>query len=309
MDDFMLNYPVHTLDGLELLPSEFILTEESLESIILDRGNALPETLPLLDFGDIKADVLQLLKENPYRVIFSDERLTAFAFDLLGKVRLVLPALETINYFKTNDFYTYRHILMVFCHSTLLAQDLVQDYKDQVQEAVAGPTHDIGKICVPLEILKKSDLLTRTDRDVLEHHTVAGYVLMSYYQQDMGGLAARVARDHHERLDGSGYPSGTHVADPLVQIVAASDVYDALISRRPYRPTAYDNRTALEEMTAMAERGQLGWEVVKALISHNRRSKPHYSACKVSDEKRGTPPADNLYGTIAREGDEHENEP
>lgn len=309
MGDFVLKYPVYTLDGRELFPAGFLLTEEALKKVIEDGKKGPSETLSLLDFETVKADILNLILAEPYRVIFSDRRQTAFAFDLLGKVRLVLPALESLTYFKTNDFYTYRHILMVFCLSTLLAAELVHNYKDMIQEAMAGPTHDIGKICVPLDILKKSDPLTRTDRDVLEHHVVAGHVLMSYYQHDTGGLAARVARDHHERLDGSGYPTGAHVGETLVQIVAAADIYDALISPRPYRPTSYDNRTALEEMTAMAERGQLSWEVLRALVSLNRKNKPHHTECDVSDEKRGTPPAHNLYGVIARAGGEHEREP
>ncbi|MDY6951474.1 MAG: hypothetical protein SWE60_08180, partial [Thermodesulfobacteriota bacterium] len=85
----------------------------------------------------------------------------------------------------------------------------------------------------------------------------------------------------------------------LVEIVVASDVYDALISKRPYRATSYDNRTALEEITALAETNQISWDVVKALIARNRASKPHYSECVVSAEKRGTPPSDSAYGVIA----------
>ena len=303
MNDFVLNYAVHTLEGLELLPAGSTLSAETLDAVMLSRGKALPKTSTLLDFGSIETDILKLLGQLPYCAIFSDETQRATVMDLLGKVRLVLPALETLSYFKANDFYTYRHILMVFALSTLLARDLVKDDRVLIEEAVAGPSHDIGKICVPLEILRKTEPLTRTDRNVLEHHSAAGYVLLSYYLKDTQGPAARVARDHHERMDGSGYPSGVPLSDPLVQIVAASDVYDALISPRPYRPTSYDNRTALEEMTAMAERGELGWDVVQVLVAHNRKNKPHYSACKISTEKRGTPPSNNRYGLIQEEGE------
>ncbi len=87
----------------------------------------------------------------------------------------------------------------------------------------------------------------------------------------------------------------------MVEIIAACDVYDALISPRPYRTTPYDNRTALEEITKMAQGGKLSLEVVQTLVSHNRKDKPHFRECRVSTEKRGTPPADNLYGVIADE--------
>jgi hypothetical protein len=57
----------------------------------------------------------------------------------------------------------------------------------------------------------------------------------------------------------------------------------------------------LEEITAMAQQGQLSWKVVQVLISHNRKDKPHFRECKVSIEKRGTPPSGNLYGVIIDE--------
>ena len=94
------------------------------------------------------------------------------------------------------------------------------------------------------------------------------------------------------------YPLGILLNDPMVEIVAVCDVYDALISPRPYRQASYDNRTALEEITVMAEEGVISWEVVQVLVAHNRKSKPHYTDCIVSKEKRGKPPYGNVYGII-----------
>ena len=85
----------------------------------------------------------------------------------------------------------------------------------------------------------------------------------------------------------------------MVEIVAICDVDDALISHRPYRPTSYDNRSALEEITRMAEKGQFKMELVQALISYNRKGHPHYATLAVSQKKRGLTPADNLYGVIS----------
>jgi response regulator RpfG family c-di-GMP phosphodiesterase len=87
----------------------------------------------------------------------------------------------------------------------------------------------------------------------------------------------------------------------MVEIIAACDVYDALLSPRPYRPIPYDNRTALEEIIEMAQGGKLSWDVVKTLVSHSRKDRPHFRECRVSTEKRGIPPPDNLYGVIAHE--------
>jgi HD-GYP domain-containing protein (c-di-GMP phosphodiesterase class II) len=190
---------------------------------------------------------------------------------------------------------------MVLVMATIMSQDLLENSQDRIIEAMAGQMHDFGKINVPLQILKKSTPLTRTDRSILEHHALAGFVLLSYYIQDFRSISARIAREHHERRDGSGYPTGISLRDPMVEIISVCDVYDALLSQRPYRLTPYDNRTALEEITRMAQGGQLSWDVVKILVSYNRKDKPSIAECKVSEEKRGTPPAHNLYGVIVND--------
>jgi HD-GYP domain-containing protein (c-di-GMP phosphodiesterase class II) len=184
-----------------------------------------------------------------------------------------------------------------------LAKDLIPDYEECIQLSATGPTHDTGKACVPLHILKKTTPLTKTERSYLEHHAAAGYVLLSYYYKNTEHLACKVALDHHERRDGSGYPRGIPLKDPLVEIIAVSDIFDALIMPRPYRSSAYDNRTALEEITEMAKQNKVGWDVVKALIAYHRKPHPPYGEINVSAEKRGTPPSYNVYGVITEETD------
>jgi HD-GYP domain-containing protein (c-di-GMP phosphodiesterase class II) len=295
-----LDYPVYTLDSRLLLPAGDKLTSKILDELIAKNKGTFYRGIPFLEQGTNYHDIQRLLQEPPYNLIFGEQE-RAFAFSLMKKISFIAPVLEFLNYFKEHDFYTYRHTLMVFALSTILARDLVGKSEDLIMEAMAGTIHDFGKICVPLEILKKSDPLTRTNRNILEHHTSAGFVLLSYFHQDHRSFAARVAKEHHERRDGSGYPLGISLRDIMVETIAACDIYDALLSPRPYRPTPYDNRTALEEITGMTQRGQLSWKVVQVLISHNRKDKPHFRECKVSFEKRGTPPSGNLYGVIIDE--------
>jgi HD-GYP domain-containing protein (c-di-GMP phosphodiesterase class II) len=109
-------------------------------------------------------------------------------------------------------------------------------------------------------------------------------------------MAAIVARDHHERRNGSGYPRGILLNDMLVELVIAADIFDALISPRPYRTTCFDKRTALEEITKMAEDGLIHWDVVRALVNQNRKDRKPINECVVSLEKRGKPPENNFYG-------------
>jgi hypothetical protein len=70
-------------------------------------------------------------------------------------------------------------------------------------------------------------------------------------------------------------------------------------STRPYRPVSFDNRTALEHITMMAERNAVSWEVVRALVAHNPKGKLHFTECSVSLNKRGIIPRNNLYGILA----------
>lgn len=301
MDPLRLHYPVHTLDGDLLLEAGTVLTPETLEEVVSRRKEGEDSRVPILEYGTIRQDLLKCIREGPYRLIFDDPPRMEEILRLSATTEIGLPLIESMDYFKEHDPYTYLHILKVFALSTLLARTLVKDGQALHLETTAGPLHDVGKICVPLRVLKKTDPLTRTERKMLEHHTLAGYVLLAYYLRDPEGFLAKVAKEHHERKDGSGYPEGMLLQDPNVEIIVVADLYDALISSRPYRPTAYDNRTALEEITRMASRGELGWEVVKALVAINRRTKPRYDECVVSTEERGTPPEENVYGIVVDE--------
>ncbi|HXX80726.1 MAG TPA: HD domain-containing phosphohydrolase [Thermodesulfovibrionales bacterium] len=301
MSVLISRFPVHTLDRKVLLPAGAEISGETLDALISSRKTVSYDNLSLLQHGSVKEDILTFLGTPPCHVIFSDPRQVTELLHLMDTVHLALPFLESLDYFKEHDSYTYRHILMVFAFSTLLAKDLLPDYKDWIQQAATGPTHDFGKVCVPLDILKKTAPLTRAERRIIEHHTTAGYVLLCYYLGDPLHPAARVARDHHERRDGSGYPQGIGLMDLLVEIICVADVYDALISPRPYRVASYDNRTALEEITSLAEQNKISWDVVRALVAHNRREKPHFSKCDVSYEKRGKPPQGNVHGIIAED--------
>lgn len=303
MPGLILQYPVRTLDHQLLFPKRVLLTQETLDALIYSHGTPSYQTSPLLVYGSVKRDLLDCLSAPPFVTIFSDQREINDLLSLLEVVQYPVPILQSLDYFREHDFYTYAHVLMVFFLSTILTKDLLPDYQERIRLSATGPTHDAGKLCVPLQILKKTAPLTKTERGFLEHHSPAGYVLLSYYYKDHRHLGCKVALEHHERRDKSGYPRGILLEDPMVEIIAACDVYDALIMPRPYRSGAYDNRTALEEITEMGKQNKIGWDVVKAMIARNRKSNPHYEEITISTEKRGTPPSYNVYGMIAEETD------
>ena len=293
MKTFKLVCPVYTFDYKQLLPGGKELTPEALDELIASNKEASYQSFPILKYGSIHQDLRRFLQEYPYNINFEKPD-QAGALTLMSKIDFIPPLLKFFDYFKENDAYTYRHSLVVFALSILLAQDLLKETEDWIIDVMAGTIHDFGKVNVPLKILKKKDPLSSVDKIILEHHSMAGFVLLSYFLQDHGRFAAWAAKEHHERRDGSGYPLGIPMKDRMIEIISVCDIYDALLSPRPHRPTPYDNRTALEEITEMAEKGKIGWEVVQALVSYSRKDRPAFQECKVSIEKRGTPRADDL---------------
>ena len=295
MNALKLHYPVHAPGGKVLLPALSTLTD----AIITEMVDSCPVEVfhfrKITQYGDIAADMKALCDAPPYDRIFVGYNRKKDLATHLDRVELPVPLLEIIDYFKIHDHYTYRHLLVVFALSMFLAQEFIGSADAMLSVAQACICHDLGKFCIPLAVLKKTSMLGQDERCYLEHHSAAGYVLLCYFLGDPRHPAAITARDHHERRDGSGYPRGITLNDPIVEIVAVCDVFDALVASRPYRPTAYDLRTALEEITDMASRGAISWDVAKALVSCNRKDRPPIRKCIVSSEKRGAPPEDNLY--------------
>jgi HD-GYP domain-containing protein (c-di-GMP phosphodiesterase class II) len=269
-----------------------------MESAVRNAGETHQERYPLLEHRSVRQDLMSFLMAPPYSTIFAGHEPLLSLESLASRVELIRPALDSLDYFWQHDFYTYQHILVVYALGSLLSRQLVGTDME-VEVAAAGPTHDIGKTCVPLEILRKETPLTEAERKHLHHHAAAGFVLLEYYQGGKYSFDSRVARDHHERRDGSGYPRGVRINDRLVEVITVCDVYDALISPRPYRLESFDNRTALEELTDMAEEGRIGWDALKALIANNRRGKPSYKDIQISRERRGTAPDRNFYGVTS----------
>ena len=103
--------------------------------------------------------------------------------------------------------------------------------------SVAGLLHDVGKITVSLEILKKTDKLEPQEWKINEKHTREGARLLGGSNSKYLHMGTVVALSHHERWDGSGYPNGTRGDDiPLLgRICAVADVYDALTTKREYK--------------------------------------------------------------------------
>jgi HD-GYP domain-containing protein (c-di-GMP phosphodiesterase class II) len=117
--------------------------------------------------------------------------------------------------------------------------------------ALGGLLHDMGKLSVPDSILGKPAALTDSEYDVIKHHPESGERLLT--ELGFGPEIRRLVLDHHERIDGSGYPRGLAdgALDLETRILAVCDVYDALISPRVYR-AAWTHEAAMQLLSEKA---------------------------------------------------------
>ena len=136
------------------------------------------------------------------------------------------------------DRETGAHIRRIGLYAAELARAL--GWRDRGVEHIrlAAPMHDLGKIGVPDRILRKPGPLTDAERQVMRGHTEVGARLLEGSDIDVLVMGAQIARCHHERWDGSGYPQGMQGEDipEAARIVAIVDAYDAMVQARVYKP-------------------------------------------------------------------------
>ncbi len=136
-----------------------------------------------------------------------------------------------------NDPYTGDHIWRMADYSEALAR-AAQWTSSQVEMIkLAAPTHDTGKIGIPHGILKAPRMLDEEEWAIMKTHSQIGYEILRKSDNPVFKMAAEIARYHHEKWDGSGYPAGLagEAIPEAARIVAIADVFDALTSKRPYK--------------------------------------------------------------------------
>jgi HD-GYP domain-containing protein (c-di-GMP phosphodiesterase class II) len=133
------------------------------------------------------------------------------------------------------DAYTAGHQRRVAGLAAAIARDMGFSDEDIHGIHLAGTVHDLGKIQVPAEILTKPTKLTKLEFELVKTHAQAGYDLLK--DIDFPWPIAQMVYQHHERLDGSGYPRGLRSDDTLIgaKILAVADTIEAMSSHRPYR--------------------------------------------------------------------------
>lgn len=163
----------------------------------------------------------------------SEEALRRSVEDLRRTLRQTVSALATAS--EKRDPYTAGHQSRVaeLAHAMAVRVGLSGERLEGLR--VAGMLHDIGKIHIPAEILAKPTRLTDLEMGIMRTHSQVGYDILK--EIEFPWPVAQIVLQHHERLDGSGYPEGLSGESilPEARILAVADVVEAMSSHRPYR--------------------------------------------------------------------------
>jgi len=219
----------------EVLQAQLFRYAQDIQKLFAERDEAVKNekegNAAYKQLERFKHDFMMLLeqKEKSYQALESSH---------LDTIRRLAIAAE----FKDND--TGKHIVRMSRFSSMIARAYGQDEKYCNLLEQASPMHDIGKIGIPDNVLKKPGKLTEEDWVLMRKHSEYGANILSGSDVPVLQMAEEVALGHHEKFDGSGYPSNLKGEQiPLsARIVALADFFDALTMDRCYRPAFSDEK-------------------------------------------------------------------
>jgi len=194
-----------------------------------------------LDEHETRARCANLLELRRHKIVLSDQaRVLQYQVDK-SVAEIHERELETLAKLakagEYRDRTTGNHLTRMARYCSLIGTNLGLAPETVHVLEVAAPMHDIGKIGIADAILLKEGPLSAQEDEVMKAHPRIGYDILKGSPSKYLSMGALIALGHHEKFDGSGYPNGLHGEDiPIVaRIVAVADVFDALVSERPYK--------------------------------------------------------------------------
>ena len=200
-----------------------------------------------IDEGELVAQVRSMLrikrsedilrKERDSLENLVKERTTELRKSLEGAEKLLEQTIQVLaNTVETRDPYTAGHQLRTADIAAAIAVEIGMDENTQKGIYMASMIHDIGKINIPSEILNKPGPINDTEFSLIKEHPSIGARIIEPIE--FPWPISTIITQHHERIDGSGYPHGLHDEEilPEAKILAVADVMEAMWSHRPYRP-------------------------------------------------------------------------
>lgn len=156
-----------------------------------------------------------------------------------------------ISMLKVSDEYTFKHSVDVATMAMVIARRYGLGEEEIREIGISGLLHDLGKSRIPNEVLNKPGKLSDEEFALMKQHSLFGFQILKEKEMFSDGIMRGVLQ-HHEKIDGTGYPLG--VAEDKIhtyaKIIAVADIYDALVTERPYK-SAFSKRDAVEMIMAM----------------------------------------------------------
>lgn len=233
-----------------------VVSEKEVRYEALDAG-ATAFLIRPIDHIECRTSCRNLLKLHEQHLIIQDradwlaEQVTVATEQILLREQETILRLAKAGEYRDEE--TGNHVIRMAKYAREIADEigLTKDECDDIE--YAAPMHDIGKIGIPDGVLLKPGKLNADEWKIMQSHTTIGYEILSNSQSKYMQMGAVIALYHHERFDGEGYPNGLKGADiPLIaRIVTVADIYDALVSVRPYKD-AWPVQEAIDYLKAQA---------------------------------------------------------
>lgn len=175
----------------------------------------------------------------------------SIASDLLDTIEANNAMAIDISTLKTSDEYTFKHSVDVATIAMIIAKRDGLPKKQIREIGISGLLHDVGKTKIPNEILNKPGRLDDNEFAIMKQHPVYGYDIIKNNKQFNAAITLGVLQ-HHEKINGNGYPLGVKADKicPYAKILSVADIYDALVTERPYK-SAFSQRDAIELIMSM----------------------------------------------------------
>lgn len=217
-----------------------VVSEKEVRYDALDAGATAFLTRPI-DQIECRTSCRNLLKSYEQHLIIQDraewlaEQVEVATQQIVLRERETLLRLAKAGEYRDEE--TGNHVIRMAKYSRQIAEELGFSELDSDHIEYAASMHDIGKIGIPDNVLLKEDKLDADEWVIMQTHTTIGYGILANSQSKYMQMGAIIALYHHERFDGNGYPKGLAGEEiPLIaRIVSVADVYDALVSVRPYK--------------------------------------------------------------------------
>ena len=210
------------------------------------------------------AEGIQFLYSNPDSPNFMDAT-NNVSTELMKALEENDALAVDVSALKVSDEYTFKHSVDVASMGMIIAKNRGLSAREVQQIGVSGLLHDLGKSKIPNEILNKPGRLTDAEFEVMKTHPVLGYNMIKD-KPDLSAATKLGVLQHHEKMNGNGYPlklQGDQIT-PFARILSVADIYDALVTERPYKD-AFSPRDAVEMIMAMT--GDLDIHMIQSFLN------------------------------------------